>query len=215
MHPQIPPKCAKGRRGSRRFAAALAALTLIASPGASGALAAQDIVVPVAVQIPILVKILSFNRTLTPHEPGQLVIGVVYQSRYQRSATVADEVRRAVRSLPKNALPGLEPRVVGLDLDDTADLAAALARERVVILYVSPLRAVEISELTSHSRPLRITTLTGVPQYVEAGLAVGLDSKGDRPQILINLAAARAEGADFDAQLLKLARLVDREELRR
>ena len=36
---------------------------------------------------------------------------------------------------------------------------------------------------------------------------MGLDVNGMRPQIVINLAASRAEGAIFSAQLLKLVRL--------
>jgi hypothetical protein len=47
-----------------------------------------------------------------------------------------------------------------------------------------------------------------VPRYVETGLAIGVDMKGERPEIVINLAASRAEGADLTAHLLKLARLV-------
>lgn len=41
-----------------------------------------------------------------------------------------------------------------------------------------------------------------------AAQSVGIDLTGDRPDIVINLPAAKAEGADFDAQLLKLARVI-------
>jgi YfiR/HmsC-like len=73
---------------------------------------------------------------------------------------------------------------------------------------VSPLRAFAVEDVVLLARSSQITTLTGVPRYVETGCAIGLDLKGDRPHILINLAASRAEGADLNAQLLKLARLV-------
>jgi hypothetical protein len=51
-------------------------------------------------------------------------------------------------------------------------------------------------------------TLTGVAEYVRAGIAVGIGVRDDRPEILVNLAAARAAGADFSAQLLLLARVI-------
>ena len=54
-----------------------------------------------------------------------------------------------------------------------------------------------------------------MPGYVEAGLSVGLDIERDRPQIVVNLEASRAEGADFGAQLLKLARVLGRSEAAR
>jgi hypothetical protein len=73
---------------------------------------------------------------------------------------------------------------------------------------VTPLRAADLRLLMAAARTSRITTVTGVPEYVETGLAIGIGVKGERPEIVINLTASRAEGADLDAQLLKLARIV-------
>ena len=76
------------------------------------------------------------------------------------------------------------------------------------MLYVSPLRATPLRDVITASRAMRVTTVTGVPRYVESGLAIGVDMKGERPEIVINLAASRAEGADLTSHLLKLARVV-------
>jgi hypothetical protein len=54
-----------------------------------------------------------------------------------------------------------------------------------------------------------VVTLAGVPAYVAAGLALGVALRGERPHILINLAASRLEGADLAAELLKLATIVE------
>jgi hypothetical protein len=58
------------------------------------------------------------------------------------------------------------------------------------------------------SRRTGVRTVTGVPHYVEDGLGIGIDLRGGRPEIMVNLVASRAEGGDLDAQLLKLARIV-------
>jgi hypothetical protein len=174
-------------------------------------LAAQEVAVPVAIQIPILVKILNFDRNLTGRAGARLVVGVLFQSRYRTSANVADEVCRALQVLPAGALGAMELSCVAIDLDATPALDSALKQNRIQVLYVSPLRAVPLADVTAVSRAAGITTLTGVPRYVETGLAIGLDMKGERPEILINLAASRAEGADLTAHLLKLARLVGEE----
>jgi hypothetical protein len=50
--------------------------------------------------------------------------------------------------------------------------------------------------------------VTGVPEYVERGLAIGVGVKGERPEIVINLDASRAEGAELNAQVLRIARIV-------
>lgn len=163
---------------------------------------------PVAVQIPILVKILNFDRKLPERANGRLVVGVLFQSRYRTSANVAGEVCTTLQDLPAGSLGALEISCVAIDLDATTALDSALQLKRVQVLYVSPLRAVPLGAVTSVSRAAGITTLTGVPRYVENGLAIGVDMKGDHPGIVINLAASRAEGADLTAHLLKLARLV-------
>ena len=137
------------------------------------------------------------------------MVGVLFQSRYRTSANVADEVCRALQdSFPPARSARWSCSCVAIDLDAISALDSALKRKGVRVLYVSPLRAVHLEDVTAVSRAARITTLTGVPRYVETGLAIGVDMKGERPEIVINLAASRAEGADLTAHLLKLARVV-------
>lgn len=47
------------------------------------------------------------------------------------------------------------------------------------------------------SRLAGVSSVTGVPRYVESGLVVGLELKGGRPEIVVNLPAPRTEGADL------------------
>lgn len=166
------------------------------------AVAAQEMAVPVEVQIPLLLKILSFDRSLGS-PTGPLVIGVLYQGKYRASADAAEQVRRSART------SGREVEIVALDQDVTDDLSEAMTRHHVRVLYVSPLRAVDLKAVWELSRKLGVRTVTGVPQYVEDGLGIGIDLKGGRPEIVVNLLASRGEGADLDAQLLKLARIVE------
>jgi hypothetical protein len=172
------------------------------------ALTAQEVAVPVDVQVPLFVKILSFDRNLSTRAHGEVVLGVLCQGKYRTSSAVASEVQREARRMAGATIGGLPVRVVVIDLDETPDLVATLHRLHVTVLYVSPLRAVDVRSVTKASRAAQITTLTGVPRYVETGLAIGIDMKGERPEIMVNLAASRAEGADLNAQLLKLARIV-------
>lgn len=180
---------------------------LLLAAGPAAALAAQEMAVPVAVQVPLFVKILSFDRNRVAQPSGPIVMGVLYQSKFRASANVADEVRRAAGRLSAAGIGGTL-RVIALDLDDTSDLGSALSRLHLTVLYVSPLRAVDLESVAAATRKARILTLTGVPRYVAAGLSIGIDVKGERPDIVINLPAAKAEGADLDAQLLKLARVI-------
>ena len=185
----------------RRLVLALGAILAVGSRAG-----AQDMPVPVEVQVPLVVKILSFDQARSEaSEP--LVVGVVFQSRNRTSAGVAEDVLAQLA-----AARGI--RVVSIDLDEIRDLQAAVQEARARALYVAPLRAVAVANLVSVTRSMQAVSFTGVPRYVEEGLAVGLEVSGGRPRIVINLAASRAEGARFSAQLLKLVRLTDRADKR-
>jgi hypothetical protein len=171
-------------------------------------LGAQDMAVPVETQVPILAKVLEFNRKLAGHREGELVIGILHQRRYRTSVNVADEVQRAVSRLPVGVVQGRHIRTVAIALEDQADLESVLAREQIDVLYVAPLRAVDLDALKATCRASQVITVTGVPEYVERGLAIGVGVKGERPEIVINLDASRAEGAELNAQVLRIARIV-------
>lgn len=184
-------------------APAIAALLLLAP------LRAQEVPVPVEVQVTLFVKILSFDRHLNARPAGPVVLGVLYQGRYPTSDHVAERFRAAAGRVRDEGAAGPSFQIVAIDLDEIQDLAEALERHQVLVLYVSPLRAMDVKDIALVARRGGVVTLTGVPRYVQAGLGIGLDLKDNRPEIIINLSATRAEGADLDAQLLKLARIVE------
>ncbi len=209
---RVPASSLNAAPTSRSAAGLVTGLLILVLAGLSARpAAAQDTPVPMDMQIQIMVKILNFDRKLPERLGDRLTVGVLYQGRYRTSANVGGEVCRTFMGLPQSALGALESlqiTCVGLDLDQVSDLAATLKRERIQVLYVSPLRAYSLDDVVAVTRAADITTLTGVPRYVETGCAIGVDMKGDRPEIVINLPASRAEGAELNAQVLKLARVV-------
>ena len=167
-------------------------------------LTAQD--APVAVQIPLLLKVLAFDRAAGNAGREPAAIAVLYQGRNRGSVMARDAVIDALALI--RTREGGEVRCIGIDLDAEPDLAAALVRSGARAVYVTPLRAVEIATVAAASQKASVTTLTGSRRYVEAGLAVGIGLRGDRPRILINLDASRREGAQFSAQLLGMAEVL-------
>lgn len=192
-------------RELRRVAKGLA----LAFLALGGTALAQQMPVPVDVQVPVLLKVLSFDRRIADTRGQELVIGVLYQSGYRLSTEVKDRVVEVV-SVSRQGAPASRPlSAAPVDADGEESLGAAFARLKIDVLYVTPLRAFDLRNLVGVTRRERILTLTGVPEYVGAGLSVGLELRQDRPRILVNLRAARAEGANFAAPLLGLARLVE------
>ena len=175
------------------------AAVLILGVLVTAAPSAQVPAVPVPLQFSLFFRIMTYDRSLPTRAAGGLVVGVAFQGRLRASALAAEE---ALQQTPPSGFP-YPVRLVAIDLDSTADLAAALAD--CDVLYVAPLRAYRVADISAAARARGILTVTGIPEYLDEGLAIGVDLRGDRPEILVNLAAARAERADFTAAFLRLA----------
>lgn len=186
---------------------------------AAGGRDMRDMVVPMHVQYPLFLKILTFDRELTTRAGDELVIGIVYQDLVRPSWLAKDELMRAIEASPVKRIKNLEVRAVAIAVDESdrhgrqsanaTRLEDAVDAHDVDILYVSPMRAYDLDRITRLARSRRLLTLTGVPAYVEAGLAIGIGLRRDSPVILVNLPAARESGADLHASLLRLATLIE------
>jgi hypothetical protein len=78
----------------------------------------------------------------------------------------------------------------------------------VDILYLMPVRALDVEAITTFSRERKLLTLAMEPAYTAQGLSLGLRVHDNRPKFIINLNASEAEGADFSSQLLRLADII-------
>ncbi len=190
-------------RLSRHTRRSTLALTIVAAYAFTPAVAeAQDMDVPVQMQVALFLKVITFDRNLVVPPASEIVVAVLFQSGYRSSVSAKNTAMTALQVTGNKG----KIRAIAIDLDRER-LAAALTRYEPAVLYVAPLRAVEIGDLAATARNAGVTTVTGVPQYVSLGLAISVRLQGERPKLVINAEAARAEGADFSAELLKLAQI--------
>lgn len=167
----------------------------------------QEMNVPIKVQYPLFLKILTFDRELEKRSDKEIVIGIVYQGKYNKSVMAMKEMAEVIESSSIKEIKEMSIQYVPINLDKQ-NLTAVAKGSGINLLYITPLRAYELQDILKISRQNQWLTMSGVADYVEKGLSVGLTLKGKKPQILINIKASREEGANFNSQLLKLARIV-------
>ena len=156
--------------------------------------------VPAEVQAALFKNIWKLDRNFDCAKGVRLAI--VYQDGYRESVAAKDEFLASIGRL------GPHTTTVLIEASTQQLLNDALHSGDLDMVYVTPLRAIDIAEIGRISRYQRFRTITGVPEYVDLGLAVGIGIRHDRPMIIVNLEQARAEGAVFSSQLLELARIV-------
>jgi len=156
--------------------------------------------VPADVQAALFKNIWKLDRNFDCTKGVRLAI--VYQENYFDSATAKDEFAASISRL------GPHTTLILIEAGTQQSLSNALHDTELDMVYVAPLRAIDVSEIGRIGRFRRFRTITGVPEYVDQGLAVGIGIRRDRPLIIVNLEQSRAEGASFSSQLHALARIV-------
>ena len=162
---------------------------------------AQTSAIPAAVQLLLFGKIWMFDRSVANND--HLVVAVLYQSSLRSSAEAKDELIAAIRA------SGSKLRCIPIALDDVANLSSELQQVNADVFYVTEMRGINIQDVVRISRARHIKTITAVDGYVEAGIAIGLRVRNDKPNIVVNLSAAKAEGSDLAAQLLRLSTIIE------
>lgn len=73
------------------------------------------------------------------------------------------------------------------------------------VIYVGA----SVKAITGYSQANGVLTITGEPVYVNDGVTLGVKIEGGKPKILLNLTSTKAEGVNWNPQILKVASTVD------
>ncbi len=168
----------------------------------------QEMPVPVEVQFQLFKKILSYDRNLRSRCGDTLAIAIVYQNRFRSSLTTKEEFLRIVDEQPEHRIENLPYICTAFEMGSMQELENFLVKNNIDIVYLTPLRGIDIKQVAHISHTNTVVTLTGIPEYISSGIIVGIDIKGEKPQILINLTSATTAKVDFNSQLLKLSKIV-------
>ncbi|HEU0093045.1 MAG TPA: YfiR family protein [Vicinamibacteria bacterium] len=193
------------RRGSGRGLLATALAALLCAPAAG----TEPMPFPADVQITLLLKILTYDRSFQAKAKSAVTIGVVYVAADPESVKAKDEILKTLQLVADRTIKNLPIRAVAFEYRDPAGLGKIAQKAGINVFYIAPGNADSLRELLRVSHTQGITTATGVPEYVQRGVAIGIGIKADkRPDILINLPSSRQEGSEFDASLLRIATVV-------
>lgn len=170
--------------------------------------AAQRMAVPVEIQVPLFSKILTFVRNLETRVGEEIVLGIVFQSRFRTSLNAKVRFEDVMSLAGIRTIKNLPVRLVSIDIYET-ELDKALEENLVDIVYLTPLRAVDVKEIGRVCSNRKVLSMTGVPEYCSSGAIIGIASKGGKPEIIINLRKAEENSIELRSQLLKIAKIIE------
>jgi hypothetical protein len=163
---------------------------------AAAVAAAEPMPLAPDLQVPLILKILTYDRHFEAKAGNDLVIGIVYAPADAGSVKAANDVSDTLYRFAGKTVKRLAIRYFLIEFTTPENLERSI---------VAPGNAKNLPDLIKVSQARGITTATGVPDYVRRGVSVGIGISDDRPQILINLPSTKLEGSEFDASLLRIA----------
>lgn len=158
-------------------------------------------------QYQLFQKILTFERTWKKKLSSQLTIALLYEKNYELSVWTKDDFAEAVKA--EAMIEEYPVRLLEITVDDMDKLPSLFSQGNIAFLYLAPLKPLtvknQLKKILTLCRQFKIPTFTGEIEYVELGVAIGLGVVEEKPQVFINLQAAREQGLNFSSQLLRMS----------
>jgi YfiR/HmsC-like len=169
--------------------------------------AAAPLAVPFDVQVPLMLKALTYDRSLKGRVGDQVRIAVLHPSEEEPGA--AENLATALRNLPGRTLNGLPVTFRHFTVRNQAVVDQALRDGRWAAAYVMPgFSSEELAQIRRACESQHVLAMAADAGEVERGMAFGVDSREGKPQLVVNLTSTKAFGSEFDLALLRLSRVI-------
>lgn len=187
-----------GKVSSRR--AVIALLGLLAAP----ALAQEPSEIKAAV--PVLLKVLTYDVNFDARGVGDFVVLVACEP---GQAARRDALVETLKSVDVGRVKARPVKYVGAEFKDEASLQAEVDRTRASALLATPgMTDRYVTNLWDVAQDNQLYAVALTVAMVERALPVGVVMTSGKPQIIINVKAAKSVGANFELSVLKLARVI-------
>ena len=156
----------------------------------------------------LVLRILSYDHNLKTRAGARVTVLVLYHANDESSERVARQLVGSLKQMQRIKVAGLPIAVASLPVSDANGLEVRIAQTRPAAIFVCPGLDRELGSISAATRRARVLTLSTSEPDATRGLSVAIVRRDGKDRIIINVRAARAEGARFDAGLLQLATIV-------
>jgi hypothetical protein len=193
----------RASRCTRIFAAAVAGLLIVL---ASDRGRAEEIALPIAIQVELLVKVASYDRNFRQRAGDRAHIFIIAKQGNGDSTRVAAQIEAGLARASE--IGGLPHDEVITPYRGAAELANLCRAQRAAIVFFGPGFRDDISAIREALDGVDVLTASAIPEYVEAGIVLGFSVASGRPELLVNLSQARRQKVALRADVLKLMKVL-------
>ena len=181
---------------------ALAALLRVAF------VSADDVAVPIPLQMTLLVKVAGYDRNMAARAGDKVRVVIVVKTGSEESTRVAATAAKALAD--EDAIAELPHEQSILSFAGATSLAQVCRQQRVAIVYLTPgFTDEDITAVASAFDGLDVLTATAVASAVPKGIVLGFDLVSAKPKLLVHLGQARKQNVKLGAEVLKLVKVYE------
>jgi hypothetical protein len=174
----------------------------------AGGIASAQQDVPPERQVLILARALSYDDDIKSRVGDDVHLAIVSKPGNSTSEQMAAVMQKAFRGISSVKVQGLPLRLSALVFSSGSALASAVSSQGIDVLYVCAGLEADLPAIIEVSRKSRALSIGSREDHMVRGLALGVLPVEGKPTIIVNLGAAKAEGAAFSSDLLRLAKVI-------
>lgn len=189
----------------RAGAASLVALATLALAAASTPTRAEDVGVPIDLQVQLLARVARYERRYASSaEPAPTLI--VVERGNVESTRVGAQLAVQFRRTPE--VGGREVVVSEHEFTTPAGLVAAVENRSIAIVYLTPGLERHARAIGDALRNHTVLTVSAFAADAGRGAVLSFELVSSRPRMAIDLTRARAQSLSFSAQLFRVVRVL-------
>lgn len=165
--------------------------------------------VPVDLQVKLFLTALTYDKNLKGRADEKLNIGIVYFPNVVHSKEEALGFFEALEEFKDKKVKGLALDKFLIAYRGSNDLKKIIAGNTIRLLYIATGIKNDIKDITEATESAKVLSITSETEYVvECGVSMAVGMESTKPRIYLNLSSSRAEGANFNAKLLRVVKVL-------
>ncbi|MBN2009005.1 DUF4154 domain-containing protein [candidate division KSB1 bacterium] len=191
----------------KRFFSKMIALSvgIIALGSASFSSAVE---LPIEKQADMLIKIMGYNKSIESNS-REIRIGILYSEQVPNIEKKIQQLDDIFYDYISNnrTVKGKSIQYSFIPVSSSENLKEKIKLLNVSALYVFSISDQNLQQVINVAKQEKIFTYSGTKSYFNKGVAVVVDEQESSPKIFVDVQNAKDQGAQFNAELLKIAKL--------
>jgi uncharacterized protein DUF4154 len=174
----------------------------------AGRVEAEDVSVPISLQMDLLLKVASYDKNLKQRARDRVRVAVLLRQDDADSGRSAAQALKALADA--DDIEGLPLERVSLTYTDGPALARLTNEGNISVLYVTPgFSEAEIDAIARALDGVSVLSVGALAKYTLRGVVLGFDLAGGKPKLIVNLDRARRQSVELSSSVLKLMRVIE------